>query len=252
MSEIKKTLATLKARWPEVAFITSISILSLIFDKLILTYRNESAPMQSLIDLGYLLLILLILWIITVGFQRTFYLEGDKRQSPIVLLKMGMPFLGRMIRFGLLWLLVYLPLVSLTYSATKLFTSTNTGFFETAQSSPLLYRFYFTVPALILIKPSLLMPAIIIVLDCKVMESFKFLKNCKLFDSKELLILVLISIVFGFLGTMLPKLNEALTATQFLLIAFSNVLMQLICLMIAVMIVRFVASQNLVYDRPSA
>lgn len=252
MNEIKKTLATLKARWPEVAFITSIGILSIIFDKLILTYRNESAPMQSLIDLGYLLLILLILWIITVGFQRTFYLEGDKRQPPTVLLKMGMPFLGRMIRFGLLWLLVYLPLISLTYSTTKLFTSTNTGFFETAQSSPLLYQFYFILPSLILIKPLLLMPAIIIVLDCKVLESFKFLKKCRLFNAKELLILVLISTLFSFLGATLPKLNEALTTSQFLLIVSSHVLMQFICLMTAVMIVRFVASQNLVYDRPSA
>lgn len=248
MTEIKKTLIILKARWPEVALIIGINILSLLFDKLMLIYRNESVPMQGLIDLGYLLLILLILGILIVGFQRTVYLEGDKRQSPMVLLKTGMRFLGRMLRWGLLWLLAYLPLIWLTYSATKLFTSINAGFFETAQSSPLLYRLYFTLPGLILIKPLLLMPVIIIVLDCKVLESFKFLKRCKLFNAKELLILVLISTIFSFIWTILPKLNEALTTSQFILIVFSTVVMQFIGLMIAVTAVRFVASQNLAYD----
>lgn len=92
------------------------------------------------------------------------------------------------------------------------------------------------------------MPVIIIVLDCKVLESFKFLKRCKLFNAKELLILVLISTIFSFIWTILPKLNEALTTSQFILIVFSTVVMQFIGLMIAVTAVRFVASQNLAYD----
>jgi hypothetical protein len=159
-----------------------------------------------------------------------------------------MRFFGRVFRLGLLLLLIYFPLIWLTYSATKLFTSVNTSFFATARSSPLLYQFYFTIPYLILIKPLLLMPAIIIVLDCKVLESFKFLKKCKLFDAKGLLILALISIILNFSWTILPKLNESLTISQFLLKNFSSVLMQFIRLMIAIAAVRFVASLNLVYD----
>lgn len=251
MTEIKKTLAILKARWPEATLIIGLNVLLVLSNKL---FRIEKAKLTPILPLLFFIsaATLMIIWILlNSGFLRTAYLEGDKRQPLIVLLKTGMRFFGRMFRLGLLWLLIYFPLLWLTYSATKPFASIKAGFFDTARSSPLLYQFYFTVPYLILIKPLLLMPAIIIVMDCKVLESFKFLKKCKLLDAKGLLILVLISIILNFSWTILPKLNESLTISQFLLKIFSPVLMQFIRLMIAVTAVRFVASLNLVYDIPS-
>jgi hypothetical protein len=249
MTEIKKTLTILKARWREVLIIIGIHVVSLLFYKLMLTMKRELTPMQGLTEFGYYLLIILILWILMTGFQRTVYLQGKQRQSPTILLRTGWYFLGRILKLFLIWLPVYCILIWLTFLVTKRVTPVDTGFSKTAQSYPLLYQFYFVFPALILIKPVLFVPALIIVLDCQVSEGFKYLKKCRLFQAREPLVLFLILILFSFSWALLPKLNETTTISQLFLVIFSSVFIQVIGLMATITAVRFVASLGLLREQ---
>ncbi len=248
MTETKKTLSILKARWPEVVLIIGLGILSLFVNKLILIVQPKVTPMQVLIDLGYLLLVWLILIMLTVGFQRTVYLEGDQRQSPIVLLRVGKHFFWRIVGLGLLFLITCFILAWLIFLIIKYFTPIDTGFLETAKVTPWLYQLCFIAPRLILIKVVLFIPALIIVLDCRVFKSFKFLKLCKLLEAKELLVLFVVSMGLTFLWTLLPKLNDIEIPLEYIFTIVLSISGHFIGLMISVMAVRFVASLDLVYD----
>ncbi len=106
----------------------------------------------------------------------------------------------------------------------------------------------------ILIKLMLLLPALIIVLDCTIFDSFKLFRRYKLSNAKELVFLYFANIAIGLSRSILSfyfldtthygttVLSQYISRTIFFLItSFIN-------LMIAIMAVRFVASQNLVYD----
>jgi len=251
MNEIKETITILKARWPEVTFIIGLSVLSLFINKLCLIAGTGATMFESLLGLGYLLLLFIIILtnlILTFGFQKTIQLTGKQRKSPMVLLRTGWHFLGRMVKVGLIWLPLYCFLIWLTFLILKKSTFIDTNFFKTAQSSPFLYQLCFTVPGFILIKPLLLMPTLIIVLDCQVFQTFKFLKKIRLFDAKELLALFVITTISTFSWVILPKLNEAISAWQFALIIFFSALTHFLGLMVVVTAIRFVSSLNLEYD----
>lgn len=212
---------------------------------------TRSTMFESLLSFGSLLLLLMIIMInmlLVLGFQKTIHLAGKKRQSPVVLLRTGWHFLGRIVKIGLIWLPIYLFLIWLTFLVVKKATSIDTNFFETAQSSPFLYQLCFTMPGFILVKPLLIMPALIIVLDCRVFQSFKFLKRIRLFDAKELLALFLVITVATFHWTLLPRLNEPISTWQFALKIFFSALTCFLQLMLAVTAIRFVSSLSLVDD----
>ena len=251
MNEIKETVAILKARWPEVTFIIGLSILSLFINKLHLIAGTGVTMFETLIGLGYLLLLFIIIVmnrLLIFGFQKTIQLTGKQRKSPMVLLRISWHFLGRMVKVGLIWIPLYCLLIWLTFLIVKKFTFIDTNFFKSAQSSPFLYQLCFTVPGFILIKPLLLMPTLIIVLDCQVFQSFKLLKKIRIFDAKELLVLFLITTISTFYSAVLPKLNEPISTWQFALIIFFSALTRFLSLMVAVTAIRFVSSLNLVYD----
>ncbi len=245
MTEIKKTLAILKARRSEVTLLVGLNVLFILSNKLMFTTETKPAPLQHLISYIFVLLMGIILTILTIGFQRTVYLEGDRQQSPMVLLKTGKRFFWRMFGLGLVWLPVYFILAWLTFSVIK---GSGADFIQSAQSFPLLYQFCFTVPTLILLKPLLLLPVIIIVWDCKVIESFKHLKNYRIFDAKELLLLFLILTICNFAWTLLPNPDEVKTILPFLLIMVTYLLIYFISLMVVVTAVRFAASVDLASD----
>jgi hypothetical protein len=251
MTEIKETIAILRARWPEAAFIIGFSVLSLFVNKLHLMAGTGSTMLDSLLSFCYLLLSLAIIVInvlLTLGLQKTVHLTGRQQQSPVVLLRTGWYFLGRIVKLWLIWLPVYFLLVWLTFLVVKKATFVDTSFFETAQTSPFLYQLCFVVPGLILVKPLLLMPTLIIVLDCKVFQSFKFLKKIKLLDAKELLALFLVATIFTFHWTVLPRLDEPISAWQSALKILFSALTCFLQLMVAVTVVRFVSFHSLAYD----
>lgn len=192
-----------------------------------------------------------IIMLLTIGFQRTTFLEGQKRQSPIALFRIGTHFFWRTVGFGLIYIPVWGILVWLTFLVIKPFTSIETGFWGTAKIPPFIYQLCLTTATLIIIKPLLFVFPSIVVLDCRIFQGFKLLKQYKLLDAKELVILFLISMAVTFLWVFLPSIESASTTSHYVLIFARSIMQQFIDLMIAVMAIRFVASRNLIYDNGS-
>lgn len=251
MSEIKKTLAVFKARWPEVTFIIGLSVLASVISKLrLLIPLTKESPLQLAVFVACLIVgipIAVIAGLVMVGFQRTFYIERQTRQSLITLLRVGKHFFWRLIGFGLLCLPAFLILGALSFLLIKSFVTIQTGSWETSQITPRTYGLCFTLAVLILIKPLLLTVPLIVVLDCRIYTSLKLLKKCKLMDARELVILFLISMGVSFLSTFIPDTESSTPPLEFLSIVGWSALQRFIGLMIAVMAVRFVASLDLGY-----
>lgn len=252
MTEIKKTLAILKARWPEVTLIVGLYALAVLSNNL---FRAARADLTKTLVLLYFSLSLIVVSIIlNYGFLRTVYLEGQKRQTPMALLKKGRYFFWRMVGVGLIYVIPYFILAWLIFLIIKYFTSIDTGFFETAKVTPWLFQLCSTAALLILIKVVLFIPALILVLDCGVFESFKFLRKCKLLDSRELVALFCLGIALPFLWVFLRISYNPETTSQYILRSVPTVIGYVLWLTIAVTAVRFVASLDLVYgnrSRPS-
>lgn len=242
MTEIKKTLAILKARWPEVVLLIGSHILASKSTTIFLNLIPKSVRSLYLINrfmpLPYLLF-LLIRTLLFCGFLRAVYLEGAKRQSPFVLLRIGTRFLWRMFVLGMIY---SIPFIILTI-----------GFLNLPSLRDILWLFPVLVN-LVLIKIIVLIPALIIVLDCRVFDSFKFLKRYKLSNAKDLVFLYCGNIAIGLLGSILSghcctscgtTCCSITTTPQYILTTVFSIITFFISLIIAVMAVRFVASHDL-------
>ena len=247
MEETKKSIAILKARYPELCLIIGLNVFSFLFNKFISAGENSSLQ-ASMFNLLCFLSLLILMQILTIGFQRSIYLHGQHQQPPMVLLKTGLRFFWRMVKLSLLWFPAFCILAYSIYLITKNFTSTQTGFFEIVKESPLLFQFYLTMPALILIKFYIFIPVLIIVLDCQIAESFACLKNCRLSEAKELVILSIIYISSGFVWALMPEPEEIGTITYHSLLAAFVVVSTFIYLIVVVTAIRFVASLKLAYN----
>jgi hypothetical protein len=251
MTELKKTLAVIKARWPEVTFIIGLSLLPLVVNesRLLIALPKES-PLQTVVGIAFPILritIIVIAGLATTGFQRTFYIERQTRQSPITLLRVGKHFFWRVIGFGLLCFPAFLILGVLSFLLIKSFAAIQTGSWETFQITPRNYGLCFTISSLILIKPLLLTVPLIVVLDCRIYTSLKLLRKCKLMEARELIFLFLVSMGVSVLQAFMPDTKSSITPLELLLIVGWSALQRFIGLMIAIMAVRFVASLDLGY-----
>ena len=236
MNEIKKTLAILKARWPEVILLIGLAVLLPFLSKLLTKLKYDSALSSTVLSAGFLLPLMVIRTMLRSGFLRTVYLEGQQRQTIAVLLRTGLPFFWRMIGLGLLFAI---PFLTVTLLSTRLVGK------PTALGQ--------LVMSIILMKFILLLPALVIVLDCRVFESFKFLKNCRLRDARELIVLFCFKMAFLCLRMFLRTLYGATTIPQSIFSIVTSLTTCFIGLIIAVMAVRFVASLHLEYDnQPSS
>jgi hypothetical protein len=253
MTETKKTLAILKARWPEVFLIVGFSTLGHGTSRLIMSSDSDSTLKDILgcSSVFFLFSLMIISMILEYGFLRTVHLEGPKKHTPEDLLKTGKHFFWRMVGASLIIGILFFILVGIFFLLLFLlnFTSIKTGFFESAKSNPQLHNLSIVFARSILIKLSLFIAAIIIVLDCRVFESFNFLKKFKLSESKELVVLYFLSMALLFVWVLLKIPYNPETILQYSLRIGVNVIHHVLSLIIAVMAVRFVGSLNLVYDK---
>lgn len=245
MTEIQKTIAILRARGPEVILIVGLYTLVDISYSL---FGFETPSLANILSIFFVLSLAVISMILNFGFLRTVHLEGPKQQTPSDLLKTGKGFFWRMVGFGFTYIVIYIPLTWILFSIIKYFTSTNAGFFETAKSNPCLYQLCSSATMLILIKVILFIPALILVHDCRVFKSFKFLGKFKLLDSKGLVALYCLSMVMPLLWVLLKIPTNPETISQYIIRTGTNVIHQVLWLIVAVTAVRFVSSLNLVYD----
>lgn len=243
MTEIKKTLIILKARWPEVALIIGVSILPVLTNVLprvkILRLMWDFGWLYNIIFSLLMLIPLLILIMLRSGFLRTVYLENQKRQSLAVLLRTGIHFLWRMIVLGALYMI---PFTTLTLLSSHLVAR-----WASPGGISFLHRLLPIAFNIILIKFILLIPALVIVLDCRTFASFKFLKQYRLSNAKELVGLFLFKIALGLLWIFLAKLANAATTSHYIFMIAYLTISQFVTLMITVTAVRFVAS-GVAYD----
>ena len=241
MTEIKKTLSILKARWPEVILIIGLTILLPFLSKLLTKLKHDSILNLTVLASCFSLALSLITAVLRLGFLRTVHLEGQKRQPIQILLRTGSHFLWRMIVLGLLY---GIPIFTLTLLGTRLVAKRITpGETDILHNISLLVL----VINIILIKFILLLPALVIVLDCRVFESFKFLKKCRLRDARELIVLFCFKMAFPYLWMFSLKLYGT-TTPQFIFRIVTSIITCFIGLIIAAMAVRFVGSLNLGYD----
>jgi hypothetical protein len=249
MTETKETLEILKARWREVVFIIALGVLSMSINMTQIVFHPMGKPLQLVTTLVYISFAIII-FILIIGFQRTIFLENQKRQSPIVLLREGKHFALRLIGLALIYTLALACLQILVIWAIN---HAAPDFMETRWVASLVYRLPSTLVSLILIKPVLLIFPLIIVLDCDIYTSFKMLGQCRLRDARELVILVLISLGLPFLWDLLPSVSfrHGMTISYYLLTTAPAIVGQIIDLMVVVMAIRFVATQNLIYDNGS-
>ncbi len=249
-------MAILKARWPEAAFIIGIYILPILSSELLLKIRPISMKITGIIISLVSLLFCVIRGLFRCGFLRTFYTNGQKRQSLPVLLRTGIHFLWR---FFVLYLIYALPfmftLMIFSNLIQRLISPDNTDYPHTH------FWYYSLFPVLvnsILIKLIILLPALIIVLDCRVFDSFRFLRRYKLSKSKEIISLYFINIAIVFLVSVISQyyLNFSYGTSYFASTAILRLIFRIISaavtyfisLMIAVMAVRFVACYTVKYD----
>lgn len=250
MTEIKKTLTILKARWPEVTIFISLNVFLILANKLFKPPIIDLWKPFHMVYAAISIALTVVSAVFGLGLLRTVFLEETKRQNPLVLLRIGCHFFWRMFAWGLIWVIVLLILSRLTFQVVRLYPSIDTGFFETAKSSPLVFNACFIVPNLILIKPFLLIPAIIIVLNCGISESWRSLKYCKLLEAKELVLLFCLQITLPFLWAFVRTLDTSL-AISLLALGASSVVTYLLFLIVRVIAIRFVASHDLVCDDDS-
>ncbi len=252
MAEIKKTLGVLKARWPEITVIMALGTVSLLLFKLDLltSGRKEFLPLAlaSVLFKGLRFIITVYTMLITIGFLRTFYLEGQKRQSLTTLFRAGKCFFWRLTKFALIYVPILFIFTWLTFLLIKPVTGIETSFWETAKVSPFIYQLCFSVATLLLVKPALLIIPLMVVFDCPLFDSFKLLRQCELRRARELLILFCIGVGITFLWVLMPDIRTAVTPSEYILIVGRTVLQQFVGLMVAVMGVTFVTSLDLVYD----
>jgi hypothetical protein len=245
MTEIRKTLEILKARWPEVLFIIALEVLPQPIYMTQIIFHPIGNLLRILITLVYISFTIIIFMLI-IGFQRTVYTENQKRQSPLVLLREGKHFVLPLVGLGIIYSLALALLQILVFWTIRHVAFTNTDFIDTAWA----IRLYSTSLNLILMKPILLIFPLIIVLDCSILQSFKILGRCRLRDARELVILFLISLGLPFLWELLPPQHGA-TISYYFLTVLHIIVWRFIALMMAVMAIRFVAAQNLIYDNGS-
>ena len=244
MSEIKETIAILLARWPEVVLIIGLHVLVILVNKLLL-WLTEIGSFLELINISCMLVLIVIIVLLTVAFQRTAYIEGRKRQSPLDLLLIGKHFLWRFMGFGLLYFPVWWILAWIVFLVINRTTPINTSFLETTETAPFVYYLCFAIAALILIKPLLLVFPIVIVRDCRLLKSFKLLKQCMLFDAKGLVILFLTFTVLTVMWAFLPSTESAMTISQHILRVLLSITQSFVGLMVGIMAVRFIGSLDL-------
>lgn len=238
----KEAFEILKTRWPEVVFIIALGVLS--FSMIPIAFHLTGNPgymLMTLVPFAFYIIILIFL----TGFQRTVYLEDRKQQSLFILFQEGKHFFWRLFGLGLIY---FLAMGCLQIFVLWTIQHTAPDFMETRLGAATVSQLPPDLVSLILMKPVLLIFPLIIAFDCGIFTSFKMLGQCRLRDTRELVILFLISLGLPFLLDLLPYHN-GVTILHYFIMILRVIVSQFIDLMIAVMAIRYVAVQNLRYDK---
>lgn len=237
MNEIKETLAILKARWPEATLVIGLGFLPNLLSH-IFRIHYDHRILISLVGLGIVSLSI----VVSAGFLRTIYLEQDKRQSLLDLMRIGKHFFLRILVFSILCGL-----------AAMLFIWLFGKFNAYMGLNAFAQQIGFTFIRIIFAKLIILIPAIIIILDCSLSKSFGFMWKIKLLKAKPLMIIYFIQIVvLPYLLLFFPNFRGAQSAISwsYTLSLLYSIMLRVLILMVQVMAVRFVSSLGISCEEP--
>lgn len=193
-----------------------------------------------------------ILLLLHTGFQRSVYLKGWKRQSPLALVHLGKHFLWRAVGLWLLLMFAGVLLAWLAFLIIRHPLAVSSGFWKAAQTDPLVYFGCYAVSGLMLIKPMLLLLPILVVHDCQISASFRLLRQHRMSEAQGLatvfVIFTLLTVMWGFL----PSGEAARTGLHWILHIPLSLTQCFIGLMIGVMAVGFVGSAGVLQDDSTA
>ena len=102
MEETKKSIAILKARYPELSLIVGLNVLTVVSMNMLRGKNDPEDIAGSLPLMFFLSAVAIFSTILNLGFQRSIYLHGPQHQSPMTLLKTGKDFFWRMLTVGIL------------------------------------------------------------------------------------------------------------------------------------------------------
>jgi hypothetical protein len=209
-----KVAEIIKQRWQEVVLVVGLHAGLIVFaDQLlrdVIVADSElsaasRAPGEVTFLMGLGLAAFFIFWkLLYLGFLRTACNQGDKPQEPGELLKVGRYYFWRIVRFELMFGIVY----SVILLGIEIFSSVVLGVKDLAVIPNWLVPLCMFATSVVLLRPMLLMPAVMIVHDRMVIEAFGSLKEYKLFAEQGLVKFF----VLCFLA--ISVLSWALNATQ--------------------------------------
>jgi hypothetical protein len=172
---IRKTVEILKSRWPEAMLLLVLqTAMMLLYEEMMKRWGMGAespipAPEWAMFLLGMGSMAMIIVWhLLLLGFVKTAAMEGTMPQEPMTLLKMGRPYLWRIIGFqfvlaGGVWLLTWAMVSCYYYASGQASGTLPPGW---------LLEVVGAAAIVLLMKPVFLVPAFIVVLDLPVMDSF--------------------------------------------------------------------------------
>jgi len=197
---------------------------------------KEPSPAAAVVLIGTIIFYT-VQMMLHLGFVRTAYLEGDKAQEPMILLKTGSRFFWRLFLFSMAYAGMYLLLGFVIYLIMQQLGFIKAGFLDATSWTR---NLCFATSSLILVKLILLPPALIIVRDCGLVAAIRSIGQFKLFSAREPLVwFVSLQVVTYFTAILAPADDTDASGHYFYTIVFS-LLSALITLAISLSTVRFI------------
>jgi hypothetical protein len=233
-----KTFEILKRRWPETALIVGLALFGSVGLELMgpSSYAEPSAA--GVVILIGTIIFYVVQMMLHLGFVRTAYLEGDRPQEPMVLLRTGRRFFWRLFLFSMMYAGMYLALGFVIFNIIKAAGFIKVGFMEAEIWSR---NLCFVVSSLILVKFILLPPALIIVRDCGLIASIRAIRQFKILSAREPLVLFAALQAVTYFAAILAPIDKTETSGYYVYTIIFSLLSALITLAISVSTVRFAA-----------
>jgi hypothetical protein len=247
---LPEVLEIIKRRWPEAVLVVGFQV-GVFFLKTVLMEMVEEAsqtieseqivhsPVWASFLLGMgTMAFAIIAYMFLIGFLATACHEGIEKKEPIDLLRAGRYFFWRMVRFEILFSILWFALVMLFSAIVGTIVLQ-----AKAQEGIPYWLFYMCMFAalVILIKPMLLAPAIMIARDKMVLDAVKLLKQYCLKEAKNLLLLVGASLLLMAGLSVTLSFAEIGTYYYYAVLGASGFLSSALLLLIGLSAVRFIA-----------
>ena len=243
----------IKKRYPEVALIVGLHAGLMLLARQIMATAMLAAgggedqvvgqlPGGIEFVYGMGLAIVCIVWqILQLGFLRTAFTDGGRQQEPKTLLVTGRAFFWRMLRFQIIFLLIYQLIIAL---GTGVIASTMYKGVAIESLPAWIGPACAMAGMVALAKPMLLCPALMIAKDCMVTESFVRMKGFRLSTHSKMIKTFVVFIVMMFVFGTVEGSMKAKGAGQSVIMVVQAIAAGAVGLAMSLYAIQFVAKEN--------